>query len=269
MRLVRLLPKLLLVIAAFAVLLFLLSPILAVIGGSFNAAEYFAFPPDSFSLKHYHAAFTNKEHIASLLTSLKIAAYSTIVASLLCVPACIVLAKSTNSAIKKLKNLFMAPIFLPGIVWAVGLMQCMGYIRMQGSMPLLICVHAVMVTPYMIRIVGASMDNFNYTLEDAAASLGASPLNTFFRVTLPNIMSGVVVGMVFSFMISFSEVVITLFVSSSRSTTFPVRVYAALRTEGLDPMVLAYSAIIIVIVLVISIIGEKFAQWSKHFSASF
>lgn len=72
--------------------------------------------------------------------------------------------------------------------------------------------------------------------------------------------------MVFSFMISFSEVVITLFVSSSSFTTFPVRVYAAMRTEGLDPMVLAYSTIIIVVVLLISITGEKFAQWSKHIS---
>lgn len=266
MKIIKILPKLFLVLAAFCVLLFLLAPIIAVIGGSFNDAGYFSFPPESVSLRHYRAAFSNKEHLTSLWASIKVAAYSTLVASLLCIPACIVLAKSTNPTMRRLKNLFMAPIFLPGIVWAVGLMQCMGYLRIQGSLPILICVHAVMVTPYMIRIVGASMDNFNYTLEDAASSLGSPPLITFFRITLPNILSGLVVGMVFSFMISFSEVVITLFVSSSSFTTFPVRVYAAMRTEGLDPMVLAYSTIIIVVVLLISITGEKFAQWSKHIS---
>ncbi|OQB24056.1 MAG: Inner membrane ABC transporter permease protein YdcV [Firmicutes bacterium ADurb.Bin182] len=266
MKLRKLFPKLLLVLVAFCVLLFLLSPIIAVVGGSFNDGGYFAFPPKSVSLRQYRAALTNKEHLESLAASLKVATYSTVVASLLCVPACVALAKTSNPIVNKVKTLFMAPIFLPGIVWAVGLLQCMGFLRIQGSLAILICVHTVIVTPYMIRIVGASMDNFNYTLEDAAASLGAPPLTTFFRITLPNIMSGIVVGMVFSFMISFSDVVITLFVSSSSFTTFPVRVYAAMRTEGLDPMVLAYSAIIIVVVLSISILGEKFAHWSKHFS---
>lgn len=265
----KILSMLLLTLVAFLVLLFLLSPIVAVVGASFSNSGYFSFPPEEWGFKQYQLALKNKEHLASLSASLKVATMATCASALLCIPACIALAKATNPKVKMFKNLFLAPIFLPGIVWAVGLLQCMGVLNLQGSLPLLICVHTIIVTPYMIRIVGASMDGFNYTLEDAAASLGAPPLVTFFRITLPNIISGVAVAMVFSFMISFSDVVITSFVSSSNITTYPVRIYSAMRSEGLDPMVLAYSAIIIVLTLVISIIGEKFAHWTKHFSSAF
>lgn len=269
MKLGKTLSALLLALVVFAVMLFLLAPVIAVIGGSFNEREYFAFPPDTLSLKWYKAAFTNKEHLASMQASIQVATLSTLMSGLFCVPACVALAKTTSKLAKKLKALFLAPIFLPGIVWAVGMLQLMGAMRLQGSLFILVCAHTVMITPYMIRIVGASLDDFNYTLEDAATSLGAPPLATFFRITLPNVLPGVVVGMVFGFMLSFSDLVVTLFISSSSFTTFPVRVYSAMRTEGLDPMVLAYSAIIIVVVLAISIVGEKFAHWSKHFSATF
>jgi len=264
----KLVPALLLTLVAFIVLLFLLAPIIAVVGASFNNAGYFQFPPEDWGFLQYEKAFKNKEHLASLRASLMVATLSTTLATLLCVPACLALAKSQNPFALKLKNLFLAPIFLPGIVWAVGLLQCLGALKLQGSLPILLCVHAIIVTPYMIRIVGANMADFNYTLEDAAASLGAPPVTTFFRVTLPNIFPGVLVGMVYSFMISFSDVVVTSFVSSSSFTTYPVRIYSAMRTEGLDPMVLAYSAIIIVVVLVISLIGEKFFHWTKHFSSA-
>jgi ABC-type spermidine/putrescine transport system permease subunit II len=90
-------------------------------------------------------------------------------------------------------------------------------------------------------------------------------VKAFFYVTLPQIAPGIIVASMFGFMISFSELVITLFICASNMTTFPVRVYSSMVTEGLNPMVLAYSTIIIVVVLVVSVLAEKFAHWTRYF----
>lgn len=257
--------KIVLVFVAIIVLLFLLAPIIAVVGGSFNEADHFAFPPEKFSFRQYALAFTNKEHLTSLLNSLKVAFFSTIFSVIICVPACLGISQGNPKFVKVMKNIFLAPIFLPAIVWGVGMLLLMGKVGLHGSLPLLVAAHVVLVTPYMIRVVGTSLNEFNYTLEDAAASLGATPAQTFFRVTLPQITPGIIVGAMYSFMVSFSELIITLFIAGSRVTTFPVRVYAEMRTEGLNPMVLAYSTIIIFVVLIVSIIAEKSARWSRFF----
>lgn len=257
--------KVLLTFVTCVILLFLVAPIIAVVGGSFNGEGYFAFPPETWSLRWYEAALTNKEHLSSMKNSIQVAGISTIIGVIICVPACIALKKGSRNVSKVMQMIFMAPIFLPAIVWGVGMLLVMGKVGVRGSLPLLVAAHVVLITPYLIRVVGTSLDEFNFTLEDAATSLGAPPLQTFFRVTLPLISPGVLVGAMFAFMISFSELIITLFISSSGYTTFPVRVYAEMRTEGLNPMVLAYSAFIVVFVLIVSILGEKFAHWSKYF----
>jgi putative spermidine/putrescine transport system permease protein len=251
------------------VMLFLLSPIICIIGASFGSAEHFSFPPENFTLKWYLRALKNKEHIRSLRASLSVALLSTVLTTVLCLPASIALVKTQNPFLKKLKTLFIAPVIMPSLVWGLGLLLCMGTLRLQGSLLIVGLAHTVMMTPYMIRLVGASLDEFNYALEDAAASLGANPFRVFFHITLPGVSQGIIVGAVFCYMLSFSDLIITLFVSSSRFTTFPVRVFSAMRTEGVDPIVLSYSAIIIVLVLLLSIVSEKFLHWSDQFRATF
>ncbi len=257
--------NILLTLVVLLILLFLLAPIIAVVGGSFNSESYFSFPPETWSLKWYKAAFRNKEHLSSLKVSLQLSLTAAALGIVFSLPACIALVRGKSRFISHLKTLFMAPIFVPSIVWAVGLLQFMGIFNISGSFILLVLAHTILTTPYIIRVVGASLEEFNLTLEDAAASLGATRSQTFRYITLPLIRPGVIVGAVFSFMISFSELIITLFISGSRFTTFPVRVYSAMRTEGLDPIVLAYSTVIILVALILSIVGEKFARWSRFF----
>jgi putative spermidine/putrescine transport system permease protein len=100
---------------------------------------------------------------------------------------------------------------------------------------------------------------------EAAQSLGAEKWATFYKITLPLIIPGVLVGALFGFLISFTDVTLTLFISSSGSPTFPVRVYSEQRSEGLNQIVLAWSAIITLVIFILSLIGEKFARWSRYF----
>ena len=159
----------------------------------------------------------------------------------------------------------MAPLFLPAIALGVGLMLWLAKLGIRGNFWTLVLAHVVIVTPYYMRVVGSCLAEFDYGLVDAANSLGATPAKAFIYVTLPQIAPGIIVASMFGFMLSFSELIITLFISSSNMITFPVRVYSSMVTEGLNPMVLAYSTIIIMVVLIISILAEKFAHWSKYF----
>ena len=261
----KLLYKILLALVVLLILLVLASPMLAVVGASFSNTKYFQFPPESFSLRWYKEAFRNKEHIRSLMNSLKIAGCTMLVADVICIPACFALTRCGRGVSKKASALFSAPLFLPGIALGVGLMLWLAKLGWRGNFWTLVLAHVVLATPYYMRVVGASLSEFDFGLVDAAHSLGAPPVKAFFYVTLPQIAPGIIVASMFGFMISFSELVITLFICASNMTTFPVRVYSSMVTEGLNPMVLAYSTIIIVVVLVVSVLAEKFAHWTRYF----
>lgn len=252
-------------VVVILVLLFIISPMIAVVGASFSAAKYFEFPPTSLSLHWYQEALDNKEHIRSLAASLKVACCTMVMADLLCIPACYGLTKGSRKLLRKAQSLFMAPLFLPAIALGVGLMLWLAKLGIRGNFWILVLTHVVIVTPYYVRVVGSCLNEFDYGLVDAANSLGATPIQAFFHVTLPGIAPGIIVASMFGFMLSFSELIITLFISASNLTTFPVRVYSSMVTEGLNPMVLAYSTVIIIVVLIISILAEKFAHWSKYF----
>ena len=261
----QLISRFLLAFVAILILLFLVSPMIAVVGASFSDAGYFEFPPSKLSLHWYKEAFSNREHIKSLAASLKIACTTMIVADVLCIPACFALTKGSRKLVKSVQTLFMAPLFLPAIALGVGLMLWLAKLGIRGNFWTLVLAHVVIVTPYYMRVVGSCLAEFDYGLVDAANSLGATPAKAFLYVTLPQIAPGIIVASMFGFMLSFSELIITLFISSSNMITFPVRVYSSMVTEGLNPMVLAYSTILIMVVLIISILAEKFAHWSKYF----
>jgi putative spermidine/putrescine transport system permease protein len=118
--------------------------------------------------------------------------------------------------------------------------------------------------PYVIRLVLASFSYVNRDIENAAKTLGASPVRTFFEVTMPLVAPGVIVSAVFGFMVSFTDVVIATFVAGARYITFPVRVYSQQRSEGIDPMTIAISAVIMAAIIVLALVGEKFIHWSRY-----
>jgi len=142
-------------------------------------------------------------------------------------------------------------------------MACM--FGLSGRFVTLVLAHTVMITPFILRVVLQSLREMNSRLEEAAYSLGAGKWSTFRRVILPIILPGVLVGAVFGYLISFTDVTLTMFISSSGNTTFPVRVYSEQRSEGLNMVVLAWSAVITLVIFIISLLGEKFAKWSRYF----
>ncbi|XID91216.1 ABC transporter permease [Paenibacillaceae bacterium WGS1546] len=248
--------------AVWLSILFVLAPMLLMVLVAFNDADYFSFPLEGLSLRWFEEMRDNGEYRNSILTSLRLSAVATVISLAISVPATLALRAKGN---KLVESIVLAPLFFPLVIWSLGLLQFYGLAGLSGSFVSLVLAHTVMVTPFIFRIVIQSLRDLNPKLEEAAFSLGASKWTAFRQVTLPLIVPGLLVGAVFGFLMSFTDVTLTMFISSSGSPTFPVRVYSEQRSEGLNQIVLAWTAIITFVIFLLSLIGEKFAQWSRYF----
>jgi putative spermidine/putrescine transport system permease protein len=249
-------------ILVYLAFLFVLAPMLLMVLVAFNEADYFSFPLEGLSFRWFREMADNSEYRNSILMSLRLSAVASALSVAVSVPAALALRRS---AAKWVESVLLAPLFFPLVIWSLGLLQFYGIVGMSGSFVSLVLAHAVMITPFIFRIVLQSLRETNPRLEEAAYSLGAGKWTTFYRVTLPLIVPGLLVGAVFGYLMSFTDVTLTMFISSSGSPTFPVRVYSEQRSEGLNQIVLAWSAVITFVIFLLSLIGEKFARWSRYF----
>ena len=143
-----------------------------------------------------------------------------------------------------LNGLFLSPLIIPHLVLGVALLRLFALVGGTGSFGFLIFAHALIVTPYTLRLVVAALVGFDRSAEQAALSLGASQATVFKRITLPMILPGVTGGWLLAFINSFDEVTMSIFVTSPATVTLPVRMYMY-ATESIDPMMAAVSALMI------------------------
>lgn len=251
-------------IIAIMVLLFMLTPIIMIFISCFNKSEFFDFPPTGFTLKWIIKFFHNPEYGQAIAISLRISLIAILIALVVGIPAAYGLFKWKNSFATTLKTVFLSPLMLPGIVWAIGLIQYYAVLGILGSLLGLVLAHSIIILPYVIRLILSSLAYLDEDLENAAMTLGASPLKTFFVITLPSISPGIIVSTIFGFMISFNDVTVTTFIAGTKYLTYPVRMYVELRTEGLDPLAVAVSAIIMFVTTIIALVAEKLWNWSKY-----
>ncbi|MCR8657141.1 ABC transporter permease [Paenibacillus endoradicis] len=248
-------------IAVFLCFLFIIAPSILLVMAAFNEAEYFSFPPKSFSTKWFVKMLETVGYQKSIVQSIKLASISTIGALCFAIPAALAVKKKANASIE---SFVLSPLFFPSIIWALGLIQFYSVIGISRTLLSIVLAHMVMIMPFIFRIVLQSMRELNPTLEEASYSLGASKWNAFITVTLPLIIPGVIVGSVFGFLVSFTDVTLTMFISSAGVATFPVRVYSE-QIEGLNPVIIAWSVVFTVIIFIMSFVGEKVARWSRFF----
>jgi putative spermidine/putrescine transport system permease protein len=260
--------RILLLIASVIILLFILAPIFVLVISSFNESRFFEFPPTGFTLEWYQAFAKSKEYQQAILVSTQVAISAAALALLAGIPAAFALDRYKFRGNSFLQSVFLSPLLLPQIIWAIGLIQFYSLIQIGGRNVLgtfvsIALAHTVIIIPYVIRMVLSSLHYVETDLEKAAMSLGATPLRTFFEITVPIILPGILVSAVFGFMISFTDVVVSSFVAGTRYITFPVRMYSEIRTEGLDPLAVAVSAFVVAFIVIIAMIGERTVRWSR------
>ena len=228
-----------------AVLLFLMAPILAIMPLSFNSEPFFTYPMPGLSLQWYREFFDSQVWMLALKNSIIVAVLATILATTLGTLAALGLTRRECPMRATIMAVLISPMVVPIIVSAVGVYYFFAAVGLLNSITGLVLAHTALGAPFVLVTVTATLSGFNYTLMRAAASLGANPVEAFFRVMLPVIAPGVVSGALFAFVTSFDEVVMALFITGSEQRTLPRQMWSGIR-ESISPTITAVATLLIV-----------------------
>jgi putative spermidine/putrescine transport system permease protein len=240
----------------WAVICFLVLPITIVFPVSLTDKRYLSLPEDGVSLKHYANLFGSAEWLGSIAQSAYIGVVATaisVAAGTLCAIGCWRLSSRAGELVRAL---MLLPIVVPTIVYALGIYRFWVDLRLLDTYTGVILVHAVTGIPYVVVTVSTALAGFDARLEQAARNLGAGPLQTLRRVTLPGILPGVVSGAIFAFIHSWDELVIVLFIASRAIFTLPRRIWDGIN-EHLDPTMAAVATIMIALTAVLLVVDLK------------
>jgi len=244
--------------------LFLFVPILFALSMAFDTRKIMAFfPPKGFTLDWFRVFLDYTPFIEGLKNSLLIASIVTVVSLFVGVLCSLALVRSDFRGKGFFNTLILSPIVVPGVITGAALLNMLyGNLRQFNALPNIIIGHTILAMPYVVRTVSASLVGFNRTLEEAAQSLGADEITTFFKVTLPIIKPGIVAGAVFAFSISWGDVNLAAFLTDAYTTTFPVALMGYMRYYS-NPAVAAASAFLMGITSILMIVIEKTIGFEK------
>ncbi len=240
----------------FVLMLFLLAPALLVFPISFSGDRLLSFPPSSWSFRWYQSLLQNELIISSFLTSLSLAVVVTILSLAIAIPAVYAIIRLKTPGSEFLYNLFTAPLLLPTIVLGLAILIIFATIGLLGTFHGIVLAHLVVTLPYALRVLAVALGNVDLACEEAAASLGAGPLTVVRRVTLPMMMPGIIAATALCFLVSFDELVITLFLTGPKLTTLPVELFRYVETSA-DPMVACVSVLLFFFTLAIIMIIDR------------
>lgn len=228
---------------------FLLLPILFIAALSFGSSQWLIFPPPGWTLRWYAELFSDPQWLESAWTSFRIATIVTVLSVLLGLVTSFGLVRGKFLFRDALKALFLTPMILPVVVFAVALYAFFLRIGLGGTLVGFVLSHLVLALPFSILSISSALEGFDKSIEDAAVLCGASPLEAKIRVTLPAISHGLFSAAVFSFLTSWDEVVVAIFMASPSLQTLPVKVWTTLR-QDLTPVVAAASTLLILLTIV-------------------
>ncbi|MGL4637259.1 MAG: ABC transporter permease [Beijerinckiaceae bacterium] len=263
----------LLAIVALAALAFILSPIVFVVWLSFFAQEIPSFPPQGYSLRWFGAVFEHRQFVQGFMTSLQVGLLATAIGLALGVPAALVLARRDGRITRNIGHMLMLPLVVPGVVLGTALYifhveaEILAYgqgynLAVIGSLGGLIAAHVLIVIPWTVRLVLASLAGLDRSIEEAALNLGATPWTSFRRVTLPMIRPGIVAAALFGFVMSFGNLEMSLFLVGPGRTTLPIAILQYLEWK-LDPTIAAVSVYQMIIIAAALLITDRFVRLAR------
>ena len=246
----------LLTVVVFLVVLFLVAPIFVLAIASFGQAGHLAFPPAAFSLRWYAAFFHNAPFMNSFILSLELALASALVGLAIGTLSAYSIEKSPFR--NELLAFFVSPLMVPGVIIGLAILRLTAFFNIERGFLIMLIGHVVIIIPYVVRTIMASLYRYNVTLEEAAQTLGANKVQTFFRVTIPILKPGLIAAGSFAFITSFGNLSVSIFLASARMATLPIRVFSYAEYSP-DPILAAISVVTLLFTLLVMIIVEKTA----------
>jgi spermidine/putrescine transport system permease protein len=238
-----------------AVLVFLYLPIAVMMTMAFNRSPLYQLPLE-FDTVWFGALMHNEKLLRASLNSILIAIANTVIATILGTMVALAFARHHFRGKTLLQLLLFPPITIPWLIIGTSMLVLFFWIGIGRGLHAILLGHVALSLPYVIVVVGARLKSFGISLEEAAATLGASPWQTFWRVSAPVMAPGVVAAALFAFAVSFDQFVISYFLAPPGVATLPVEIYAAIR-KGFTPEINAISTIIILVSMGIMLIFAR------------
>jgi putative spermidine/putrescine transport system permease protein len=232
------------------VAVWLLAPLAVVLVISFSSAPFLQFPPPGFSLRWYHQLFSTPAWTSSLLVSVQIMVPAALLATLLGTAASYALARGRVPGARLVMAGLMLPLIVPGMITAAALFGVYRGLGLNGTLTGLIVGHTVLCLPYVVATVTSALRVQDARLEQAAATLGAPPWATFRHVTLPLVLPAVLSSLLMAMILTFDELIVSLFVSSARVRPVAVQMWSNLLGD-FDPTISAIASVCFLLALLV------------------
>ncbi len=241
---------------------FILAPLAVVVAVAFTDKGYISFPTDGLSLRWFKAILDATEIKNAFWFSAQLGLASASIAIVLAVPAALAITRYRFPGREALMAFFMSPLMIPHVVLGAAFLRFFNIAGLSGSFFWLMLTHVICIMPYALRMVLAAATGMSREIEHAGASLGASRTTVFFRITVPLLMAGIAGGWMLSFIQSFDELTMTVFVATPGTMTLPVAMYNHI-AQTIDPLVTSVSTVLIVGTLVLMVILDRLVGLEK------
>lgn len=242
------------------VYVFMFAPILVVLVLAFNSSQFGGFPIEGFSFRWFLKLYENEAIIRALRTSLLLGALTAVIATSLGILASLALVRYQFRGKDLITTVLIAPVLVPETVLAVGLLIFMRWLHVPRSFGLLLLGHSIIALPFVVLVVQARLVGIRRDYEEAARSLGASPLETFFAITFPLMLPAVFAGALFAFTISFDNITATVFWRPSGMETVPTQIFGMLR-NSVSPEINALGFVMICITVGVPLMAGALARY--------
>jgi putative spermidine/putrescine transport system permease protein len=243
-------------IVAGAAAIFLLTPLGVTLVVSFGSSAIFTLPPPDWSLRWYERLLVLRGLSSALRTSVEVGAFSTAISMVLGGAAAIALARGRFPGRETAVAFLTSPLMLPGLVLGIALLQAFRFAGLRDVWTSLVLAHVVLTMPYVVRTLFSSLTLFDFSLIDAARTLGCSYPQAIVRVLLPNLAPACLTAGIFAFLASMDNYAISIFFTNAWTKTLPIQMLNYV-DEQPDPTIAAISSLLIVLVLVLLLICER------------
>lgn len=249
---------------------FVVLPLVVIVWAAFFADKILTFPPSGYTLSWFTRAWTLSDFSSGFLMSLKVGTIATACSLLLGVPASLAIERLAFPGRETVRQILLSPMYVPAIVAGAAVyvyfiqVEILTNVQFAATLPGLVIAHTLVALPWTMRLVCASLVTANAASEEAARSLGANPVQTFFLVTLPIIRPGVIAAAMFSFIASFSDLEKSLFLVGPGKTTLPIAIVNYLEWN-LDSTIAAVATVQILIIGAALLLSDRYVKLGKAF----
>jgi len=235
----------------------LIAPLIVAVVVAFNPGEYMLFPPDGFSFVWFAAVLGNEAFMSSLLFSVQVALIVMVLGLAIGVPAAVALVRNRGTALTMTRFAVLGPLVVPEILLALGMLILFtSGLGIGGGLLPMVLGHTIIALPLSVQVLAAGLAQIDAALESAAWTLGASRTRAFLTVTLPQALPAILGSAVFTFIVSFDNINISLFLAKPGEVTLPIQMYEYLGFRA-DPTVAAMSAMLVGLGLIAFIIASR------------